>query len=249
MSHRVRMGAIEIDALTLPQAVDAIEALISSRRGGFVVTPNVDHVVRAQTDPDFRGAYAAARLSLVDGTPVLWAARVLGAPLPERISGSDLVAPLCARAAQRGWRVFVLGGPPGTAERAAAKLRERHGVQVVGAAGPTVTARGDDPGTRGVLEQLEAARPDLVLVGFGSPKQELWLHRHAARLAPAVGVAVGAAIDFAAGRLTRAPRWMSRSGLEWAYRLGQEPRRLWRRYLLDDPKFFGIVLGQLAART
>ncbi len=245
-AKRLRLGLLHIDPVTFTGALDAIEALVSARKGGSVFTPNVDHVVNVEADPHFCEAYAAASLSLVDGTPLLWASRLLGEPLPEKISGSDLVRPLMQRAAQRGWRVYLLGAGPGVAQEAAGVLERELGVNVVGVDSPRIAARpgGVDESAQ-ALERLRAARPDLVLVAFGSPKQELWIHAHAQALAPAVAVAVGASLDFVAGRVKRAPAWMSRAGLEWLYRLAQEPRRLWRRYLVNDPKFAAILLRSL----
>jgi N-acetylglucosaminyldiphosphoundecaprenol N-acetyl-beta-D-mannosaminyltransferase len=241
--RRVRIGHLSVHAVTLPGAIDAVEALIRSRRGGFVVTPNVDHVVIADRRADFRDAYAAADLSLADGKPIVWASRLLGTPLPEKVSGSDLVLPLMERAAARGWRVFLLGAGPGVADAAAERLRRNLGVNVVGAAAPFVrVAPGEaDPEGDAAVEAVRAARPDIVLVAFGAPKQELWMHRRRAALAPAVLLGIGASLDFVAGRVRRAPRWLSQAGLEWAWRLLREPRRLWRRYLVDDPRFVAIL--------
>jgi N-acetylglucosaminyldiphosphoundecaprenol N-acetyl-beta-D-mannosaminyltransferase len=246
---RFRLGQLEIDPVTFEGALERIEALVSAGRGGSVFTPNVDHVVNVESDAQFRQAYAAASLSLVDGTPVLWASRLLGEPLPEKISGSDLVRPLMKRAAERGWRVYLLGAAPGVAQEAADVLERELGLKVVGVDSPRIAARPGAPDESGeALARLRAARPDLVLVAFGSPKQELWIHQHAAELAPAVAVAVGASLDFVAGKVKRAPVWMSRAGLEWLYRFGQEPRRLWRRYLVNDPKFALVLLRSLRAR-
>ena len=234
---RVRIGQLWIDALTFAQALDAVESLVG--RGGSVFTPNVDHVVNVERDEKLRAAYARADLSLPDGQPVVWASRLLGTRLPEKISGSDLVPPLLARAAQKQWRVFLLGGGPGVALLAADRLRVQ-GVNVVGAEGPAVGVEplGDEPA---LIQRVVRARPDLVLVGLGSPKQELFLDRVVRSLAPAVGLGVGATLDFIAGTLPRAPRWMSRAGLEWLFRLAREPRRLSRRYLWNDPRFALVI--------
>jgi N-acetylglucosaminyldiphosphoundecaprenol N-acetyl-beta-D-mannosaminyltransferase len=241
--RRLWLGRLPIDAVTFAEALDRIEALVSAGRGGAVFTPNVDHVVKAEHDPELRAAYAAASLSLADGTPVVWASRLLRPPLPEKVSGSDLVVPLAERAARRGWRVYLLGGAAGAAERAAAALASRHGTNVVGTEAPVVTLepRGDAT-SRAIVERIRGARPDLVLVAFGAPKQEIWIHRHAAALRPAVAIGVGASLDFLAGAVPRAPAWMSRTGLEWLYRLGREPRRLWRRYLVEDPEFALVLV-------
>jgi N-acetylglucosaminyldiphosphoundecaprenol N-acetyl-beta-D-mannosaminyltransferase len=246
---RLRLGWLEIDPVTLAGALDAIEALVRRGGGGVVVTPNVDHVVIAERREDFRAAYAAADLSLADGAPIVWASHLLGAPLPEKVSGSDLLLPLLDRAAARGWRVFLLGALPGVADTAADRLRER-GVGVAGTAAPFVRI---GPGERdqegdAAIEVIRAARPDLVLVAFGAPKQELWMHRRRGTLAPAVLVGVGAGLDFLAGRVRRAPKWVSHAGLEWLWRLGREPRRLWRRYLVDDPRFLAVLLRTMRER-
>ncbi len=247
---RLRLGHVEVDALTLAGAVDAVEGLVAARKGGVVVTPNIDHVVRAERDPAFREAYAAADLSIADGQPLVWSSWVLGPRLPERVAGADLLLPLMGRAAERRWRVFLLGAGPGVAELAGARLREL-GVDVVGTAAPAVASDplAPDPGGDEAAATVRAARPDVVVVAFGAPKQELWMHRHRAALAPAVLLGLGASLDFVAGRVRRAPPWISRAGLEWAWRLAHEPRRLWRRYLVEDPWFAIVVLRELRGRV
>lgn len=240
---QVRIGELWIDALTFEQALDAIEALVRAGRGGAVFTPNVDHIVNARHDRALREAYSRTSLSLADGQPVIWASRLLQTPLPEKISGSDLGPRLLERARARRLRVYLLGGGDGVAALAAARL-EKQGILVVGAEGPRVGLEAN-AGEAQILERVRAAKPDLVFVGLGSPKQERFIDRSAPALAPAVLLGVGATIDFLAGTVPRAPAWMSRSGLEWLYRLMREPRRLWRRYLLNDPAFAFIVWQML----
>ncbi len=240
---RLRLGHVPIDAVTFAGALDAIDALVAAGRGGVVFTPNVDHVVLAERDERFRAAYDTADLSLADGQPLVWSSRLLGAPLPEKVSGSDLLLPLMDLAAARAWRVFLLGAGPGVAEAAAERLRRERGVDVVGTAAPFVRAgpgEADPEGDAAALA-IQRARPHLVLVAFGAPKQELWMHRRREALAPAVLLGIGASLDFVAGRARRAPRWVSRAGLEWLWRLVREPRRLWRRYLVDDPRFLAVL--------
>jgi N-acetylglucosaminyldiphosphoundecaprenol N-acetyl-beta-D-mannosaminyltransferase len=237
---RLRLGALEVDRLSFDGALDRIAALVAGGRGGQVYTPNVDHVVLAERDAEFREAYAGAALSLADGTPIVWAARLLGLPLPERVAGSDLMWPLAERAARAGWRVYLLGAGPGVAEAAAAALRDRLGLEVVGTDAPVIRLDGPDD-SAAALGRIQAARPQLLFVALGAPKQEIWLHRHRAALRGVVSLGIGAGLDFVAGRVPRAPRWMARAGLEWTWRLAREPRRLWRRYLLDDP-WFAVVL-------
>jgi N-acetylglucosaminyldiphosphoundecaprenol N-acetyl-beta-D-mannosaminyltransferase len=237
------MGKLEIDPVTFAEALEGIALLVSEASGGSVFTPNVDHIVLTENDTRLQAAYATVSLSLVDGMPVLWAARLLGTPLPEKISGSDLVEPLVARAAINGWRVYLLGGAAGAARTAGELWSRRYpSLSIVGAEGPQIDMSLPAAIRSDIAQRIEASQPHLVLVALGNPKQELWIHENRERLRPAVLVAVGAALDFAAGATPRAPRWMSRVGLEWLYRLGCEPRRLWRRYLLRDPKFLVILL-------
>ena len=238
---RVQIGQLEIDAVTFAQALDTIAELVARRNGGAVFTPNVDHVVKAERHPDFRRAYSRADLCLADGMPLVWASRLLGSPLPEKVSGSDLVLPLVRLAAKHQWRVYLLGGRPGVAEEAAEKLTRELGARIVGTDSPIVDPDGTADSSEQTLERLRAASPDLVLVAFGAPKQELWIDRFSDRIGPAVAMGVGGSLDFIAGQVKRAPAWMSRAGLEWLYRLLQEPRRMWRRYLVEDPAFIAIV--------
>jgi N-acetylglucosaminyldiphosphoundecaprenol N-acetyl-beta-D-mannosaminyltransferase len=239
--RRVRIGDAWIDAVTFDGALDAIAALVERGRGGVVITPNVDHIVRLARDHAFRAICDAADLSLADGTPVVWAARLLSTPVPSKVSGSDLMMPLARLAARRGWRIYLLGGAPGAADAAAARLRGELGAHIVGVDAAMVTVEGDEDGERAIVERIRAARPDLVLVALGSPKQERLSARIRERVRPAVLICVGISLSFVAGHVSRAPRVLSRLGLEWVYRLAQEPRRLWRRYLIEDPRFAAIV--------
>jgi N-acetylglucosaminyldiphosphoundecaprenol N-acetyl-beta-D-mannosaminyltransferase len=242
--ERIAIGELPLDSVSLEQALDEIDRLVREKQGGTVFTPNVDHVVLGQHNPRFRAAYAGASLSLVDGTPVLWASRLLGHPLPAKISGSDLVRPLMERAARNGHRVYFLGGDPGVAEQAKAVLeRELPALKIVGLDDPRINV---DSISEDVLARIRAAKPDLVLVALGAPKQEIFSHEQREALKPAVLLGIGASLDFIAGSRQRAPRWVSSAGLEWLYRLAQEPRRLAARYLLRDPQFLWIVGRQLA---
>src|SRR5215468_8882405 len=229
---RVRFGELWVDSVTMAEALDEIETLVVGGRGGSVFTPNVDHVVNVEKNPSFRVAYAGASLSLADGQPLVWTSRLLGAPLPEKVSGSDLLLPLIERAAARRWKVYLLGGGAGVAEKAAKVLTTRFSVDIVGCDAPLISLESDPAQDELVIDRIHRARPEILIVAFGAPKQELWLHRAGPRLRPTVGIGLGAALDFVAGA-RRAPAWMSRAGLEWLFRLAREPRRLSRRYLLD----------------
>lgn len=246
MSDRVAIGSIEVDRVTFAGAMDAIEDLIRAGGGGAVFTPNVDHVVLAGEHETFRRCYARASLRVADGMPLVWAARLLGTPVPEKVSGSDLVPHLMERAAARGYRVYLLGGAPGSAEEAARVLRQR-GVTIAGVDVPRLRDPLDAVERQPIVERIREAAPDLVLVAFGAPKQELFIDAVRNELG-AVFVGVGGTLEFIAGRVPRAPRWMSRHGLEWLYRLAREPRRLWWRYLVRDPRFAWIVARMFMGR-
>jgi N-acetylglucosaminyldiphosphoundecaprenol N-acetyl-beta-D-mannosaminyltransferase len=230
----------------MEEALASIETLVGAGAGGAVFTPNADHVVMAEDDVAFRAAYHEARLSLADGQSLVWASRALGAPLPEKVSGSDLVWPLMQRAARRRWRVYLLGGAPGAAATAADRFRRELGVEVVGVDPAHIRVDGADGSAGAAAERVRATRPQLVLVALGAPKQELWIHAASARLGPTVAIGVGATLDFISGRARRAPRWTSRSGLEWLYRLAHDPRRLAGRYLLRDPRLVAVLLRTAA---
>ena len=239
--ERVRIGQLEIDPVTFAEALDRIGDLVDRQAGGAVFTPNVDHIVKAEGDADFCSAYSRADLCLADGMPLMWASRLLGSPLPEKVSGSDLMLPLMRLASERRWRVYLLGGAPGVAEEAREKLTRELGVTIVGTDSPLVGRDGTGDRSEQTLDAVRAASPDLVLVAFGAPKQELWIDRFSDQLGGAVTIGVGGSLDFIVGRIRRAPAWMSRAGLEWLFRLLQEPRRMWRRYLVEDPAFIAIV--------
>lgn len=245
--RQVLIGRIWVDVVRFWEALDDIEGLVRSGTGGSVFTPNVDHVVTAETDARFRAAYDRASLSLADGKPIVWASHLLGEPLPAKVSGSDLVLPLMERAATHGWRVYLLGGAPGVAVQAAEMLQRRPGVTIAGVDAPHVSLDAPADGVDPVAERVRAARPDLVLVALGAPKQELWIHRNLERIRPAVAIGIGASLDFVTGRVRRAPRWMSEMGLEWVFRFAQDPRRLAARYFWKDPRF-ALILAREAIR-
>jgi len=239
--RRVRLGEIYADLVTFGEALDAIEELVWAGAGGFVVTPNVDHVVMAERNVELRAAYGAASLSLVDGMPLLWVTRLLGVPLPEKISGADLIRPVLRRAAARGMRVYLLGGAPGIALRAARVLTgEIPELRIVGVDAPTIALGGDGREAAEALSRMLALRPDLVLLALGAPKQELLMHRWFGAGITPVMLGIGAGLDFIAGKVARAPRWISEAGLEWLFRLCQEPRRLADRYLIRDSAILPI---------
>jgi N-acetylglucosaminyldiphosphoundecaprenol N-acetyl-beta-D-mannosaminyltransferase len=245
-TKKVRFGTIHADHLSFDDALAHMTQLIESKAGGFVVTPNVDHVCLAHGDARLREVYAQAALSLVDGMPLLWLAKALGHPLPQKISGSDLIRPLSALAAKKGWRVYFLGGMPGVAQKAADILQKEYpGLQVAGCDAPPLGFEKDKKQTQELLNRIRIAEPHLILVALGCPKQEYWMADHVRSYNPALAVGIGASLDFVAGIVKRSPAWVSSMGLEWVYRLAQEPRRMASRYLVRDRAIIGIAIKSL----
>jgi N-acetylglucosaminyldiphosphoundecaprenol N-acetyl-beta-D-mannosaminyltransferase len=244
------VAGVLVDDVSMADAVDAIDRLIARQAPAYVLTPNADHVVRVQRDPSFAAIYREAALVLADGMPIVWASRLLGTPLQEKVSGSDLFPHLCARAAEKGYGVYLLGGQPGAAAVAGARLKTRHpALRIAGHCCPPLGFDQDEAASAQVVRAVVEARPHILFVALGSPKQERWIHRHLATCQVPVAIGVGASIDFAAGVVRRAPGWMQRAGLEWLWRLLVEPRRLWRRYLIEDPKFIWYVARQWWGRA
>jgi len=250
MNPRLSIGHVPFDLVTRDQALETLDTLLSAGHGGYVVTPNIDHIVMAQRRRDLRPLYRDAALSLMDGQPVAWMARLLGARQATRISGSDLLDPLMALAAARQHPVFLFGARAAVAAEAARRLTRRHpGLRIVGRDSrlwdvDDPTPPEDSP----VVAAIRASGARVVVTALGAPKQEIWMARHAAAIAPAIAIGLGASLDFAAGTVSRAPAWISNAGLEWLYRLAQEPGRLAYRYLVRDLQILPIFLRQLALR-
>lgn len=232
------------DHLTLATALRRIEEMIDSRQPHYLLTANVDFLAQAHKDPELRRILLDAHLVLCDGTPLVWASRWLGNPLPERVAGSDLVPLLLEKAAQNQHRLFFLGATPESNARAVSRVRTQFpDCPIVGSYSPPFRPL-LEMDHDGIARRIRAARPDILLVSFGCPKAEKWMAMHYRSLGVPVMIGVGATIDFLAGTARRAPRWMQRSGTEWCYRLLQEPRRLLRRYANDLSFFASSMVAQ-----
>lgn len=231
------MRGVPFDVLTQREVVAQVFAQLDAGTGGHLITPNVD-ILRRLRERSLQPVLRSASIVVGDGKPVLWASQLRGTPLPERVTGADLIWSLTEEAARRGRRVYLLGGGPGVADEAGERLSQRHaGLHVVGTHCPPLGFEQDPSEMSGIRARLTAARPDVVFVGLGFPKQDLLAARLRDEVPSAWFIGCGAALDFAAGRVTRAPRWMQEVGLEWLARLWQEPRRLGRRYLIEDAPF------------
>jgi N-acetylglucosaminyldiphosphoundecaprenol N-acetyl-beta-D-mannosaminyltransferase len=233
-----------VDDVTWSDTLDWVACFVEQNSPHLIVTLNPEILMKARTEPDFHAIVGAAALVLPDGIGLLWAARILGQQLRERVTGSGLVPRLSTLAAERGWRVFYLGAAPGVAEEAAARLAaDNPGLMVAG-----TYAGSPDPGEDDTLvARVRAAAPQVLFVAYGAPRQERWIARNAERLGVPVMVGVGGALDFVAGASKRAPVWVRRLGLEWLHRLLREPWR-WRRQLALW-RFAALVWYQWLARA
>jgi N-acetylglucosaminyldiphosphoundecaprenol N-acetyl-beta-D-mannosaminyltransferase len=246
---RVWLSGVALHAVTERQAIDHVLDELDAGRGGVVVTPNLDHLYRCTQDLNFAALVAEAQLVVPDGMPLVWASRLQRTPLPERVAGSTLVGTLTDAAGLRGRSVFLLGGDPGTAEAAAKVLLERYPhARIAGTYCPPVGFDRDPRQVAEIEAVLRAARPDLVYVALGSPKQERLIGRIRRVLPRAWWLGVGVSFSFLCGQVRRAPAWMQQCGLEWTHRLWQEPRRLFRRYVVVGIPFASVLLGGSAAR-
>jgi N-acetylglucosaminyldiphosphoundecaprenol N-acetyl-beta-D-mannosaminyltransferase len=249
---RIEVLGLPVDAVTSAQTLAWVASAVECRRAALlrgdpapvarqIVTLNPEMAMAARRDPRLRATIHAADLVVPDGSGIVWAAHLLGTPLPERVTGVDLLEAITAKATTPNVRVFLLGAAPGVAAEAARRLSARHptNLHIFSLAGSPAPADADD-----VLAAIDAARPDLLFVAFGSPAQERWIAAHRDRLPATVAIGVGGALDFAAGTASRAPRWLRRLGLEWLYRLVRQPWR-WRR-MMALPHFGALMLWHVA---
>jgi N-acetylglucosaminyldiphosphoundecaprenol N-acetyl-beta-D-mannosaminyltransferase len=226
----VWVWGVPFASLSMAETVSTIGDLIEAGRPTFFITANVNYAMLTYENPELRAINERAAFIVADGAPLVWASRWQRSSLPERVAGSDLIMEMSAHAAKKGYRLFLLGGADGVAAKAVAWLCERFpGLQVVGFESPPFRELSVDE-QDALAARIRAARPDLLFTAFTQPRGELWLAANCDLLGVPVMANVGAAIDFAAGRVRRAPHWVRKCGLEWAFRLGLEPRRLVRRY-------------------
>jgi N-acetylglucosaminyldiphosphoundecaprenol N-acetyl-beta-D-mannosaminyltransferase len=241
---RVNILGVGVSAITMEMTLHTLEGWISRQESQYVCVSGVHGVMESWRDADLRRIHNAAGLVTPDGMPLVWLSRLMGFSQVERVYGPDLMLAMCERSARRGHSQFFYGGAPGVAEKLASRLQSRFpGLQVAGAYSPPFRALSPEEDDA-VVELINGAAPDIVWIGISTPKQECWMAEHRARLKAPILIGVGAAFDFHAGLMRQAPRWMQKSGLEWSFRLALEPRRLWRRYLINNPWFLWLVLLQ-----
>lgn len=241
---RVNILGVGISAINMEQALAILDDWIARRDPHYVCVSTVHGVMECQRNEAVRRALNSSGLTTPDGMPLVWISRLQGFRHVRRVYGPDLMLAVCERSVAKGYRHYLYGGRPGVAEALKARLEQRFpGVQIVGLECPPFEPLTPEQDHEAV-ERINAANPDIVWVGMSTPKQDLWAAEHVGRLNAPVIIAVGAAFDFVSGRKRQAPRWMRQSGLEWLFRLIQEPRRLWRRYLIYNPLFVWLLLGQ-----
>ncbi len=241
MNQHITVLGCRVDNLSMAETVQRVEQFIASGRPHRHAAVNVDKLVKASRDPALRAALNAADLLSADGMPVLWAARLLGTPLKARVTGVDLFEALMARAAEKAWRVYLLGAREEVVGAVKRAYEARYpGLLVAGYRNGYWSASDE----AGVVEQIAAARADLLFVAISSPRKELFLGQYQSRMRVGFAMGVGGTFDVAAGHVRRAPRWMQQTGLEWFFRFLQEPRRMFRRYFIDDMAFVWLLLKE-----
>lgn len=242
----INMFDIIIDNMTLEQACISISNAISNNVKGYVLTPNVDHIVKLRKDKDFHNAYKNATWVFADGMPLVWSSKLLGIKLVEKVSGSDLFPKLCKLASERNHTVFFLGALPGVADKAKNILVDKYpNLQVVGSYSPPFGFETDQEQNNKIITLINSVKPDILFVGVGAPKQEKWIYNNLNLLETNIALGIGASFDFIAGHISRAPIWMQKSGLEWFYRFLQEPNRMFKRYFIEDSIFLFIFFKEL----
>lgn len=242
--NEVEIFGLVFQRVSLTDAVDLM--LVATRKGekSLVVTPNVDQVVQLEKNPEVRDIYTKAEFVFVDGMPLVWFSRLLPEEyhLPERVNGTNLMLNTCEAAAREGFSIAMVGGKEGAAEEAAKKLQQQFpGIKIAGTYCPPFGFEKDEVENEKILKMVDSWNPTFLFVGVGNPKQEKWIYKNWDKLHFKVAMGIGSAIELIAGQVKRAPLWVQKSGLEWLYRLLQEPGRLWKRYLVQDMKFIPIA--------
>lgn len=240
---RIKFMNTNIDNLTMAETLHEIDKLIQKKNCSYVVTPNVDHIVRLEKDEELQKVYKNASLILTDGKPLIWISKWYKTPIKEKISGSDLFPRVCQLAANKNYTMYLLGAAEGVADTAARNLMKKYpGLNIVGTYSPPFGFEKNEQEMNKIKAQIHDVHPDILIVGLGCPKQEKFMYYHCKELGVPISFGLGASIDFEAGNIKRAPKWMSNHGLEWLYRITQDPKRLAKRYLVDDMKIFSLAI-------
>lgn len=239
---RIKFMNTCIDNLTMSETLNEIDKLIQKKICSYVVTPNVDHIVRLEKDEELQKVYKNASLILTDGKSLIWISKWYKTPIKEKISGSDLFPRVCQLAANKNYTMYLLGAAEGVADTAARNLMKKYpGLNIVGTYSPPFGFEKNEQEMNKIKAQIQDVHPDILIVGLGCPKQEKFMYYHCKELGVPISFGLGASIDFEAGNIKRAPKWMSNHGLEWLYRFSKEPKRLFKRYFVDDIKIIQVA--------
>ena len=231
-----------INNVNMNEAIQSIENMIVSKKKSYIVAINVDVVMKIENDAYLKKITDQADMVLVDGKPLVWIAKWQKKPIKAKISGSDLIPILCKRASKKCFSVFIIGGKDGVAEKAKQNLeRDMPGIKIVGTYAPPIGFEKDDVEINKIKDMISRVHPDILIACFGCPKQEKWIYENYKKYDATVSICAGATVDFIAGNINRAPKWMSNHGLEWFYRFLQEPKRMFKRYFIDDLKILGLI--------
>ena len=240
--NRITFMNTHLDNVSLKEAIEYIEKCIQERKIGHVITPNVDQIVRIENDEYFKKICENCELLLVDGHPLMWIAKWYGTPLKEKICGSDLVPKLCMVAAKKGYSIFLLGAAEGVAAKAAENLKQKYyGLKVAGVYSPPYGFEKNKEELEKINKLLFESKADMLFVGMGVPKQDIFIYENMYKYQIPMSFSIGATIDFIAGVQKRAPKWMNSIGMEWLYRLIQDPKRMFKRYIVDDMQIFKLA--------
>lgn len=232
-----------VNNVNMDEAIQAIEDMIASEKRSYIVAINVDVVMKIENDSYLKEITDKADMVLVDGKPLEWIAKWHNRPIKAKISGSDLVPILCGRAAEKGYSIFIIGGKEGIAEKAKQNLeRDLPKIRIVGTYAPPFGFEKDERELKKINAMISNVHPDILITCFGCPKQEKWIYENYQKYDAKVSVCAGATVDFLAGNVNRAPRWMSDHGLEWFYRFLQEPKRMFKRYFVDDLLIVKLII-------
>lgn len=231
-----------VNNVNMTETLREISRLAEEKKKSYVVAINVDVVVKMEKDDYLKKITNDADLTLVDGKPLMWIAKWHKRPVKAKVSGSDLVPELCRMAAAKGYSIFMIGGKDGIVEKARENLeKDIPGIKIAGTYSPPFGFEKDEAELEKINEMITASHPDIVIACFGCPKQEKWIYENYQKYDAAVSICAGATVDFLAGSVKRAPKWMSEYGLEWLYRFSQEPKRLFKRYFFDDMKIIKLA--------
>ena len=244
--NKVNLFGLSFNNFNFEDLEEYIDNTITKAESKYIVTCNVDHLVQLKHDIEFVRVYEAADVIIADGTPIVWSSKFLKKQLKEKLSGSDIIPKLGSHFEKKGYKIFFLGAKEGVAKKAKENLEIIYpSIKIVGCYSPPMGFENSSKENNYIIDMLKKEKPDILFVGLGAPKQEKWIYNNYLDYGVPISIGVGASIDFVAGNIKRAPVIFQKAGLEWLWRLCSEPRRLWRRYLLQDSKFLKILYDEV----